>query len=381
MNKKAGIIGISQTKHASAKPDSELAEMIFEVTSGALEDARLTIKDIDSVVLAAHDLIDGRSITSMLTAPPAGCHMKDEIRLGDDGAFAVALAWMRLLSGEFNTSLVVSWSKLSEGDFDAITSLNFDPMFYRPMGFNYVTAHALQAMRFMARSGVTETQAAKVTVKNRSNARNNPLAQLRESVSIDEVLASKLLAWPLKELDLPPATDGACAMVITTEENVKPSNGQVAWIKGVGWANDTYYLGDKELGELPSLGMAAKQAYQMAGIEDPLKQIDLAEVHDITSFHELMAYEALGFCKQGEAGMLIDREITSRHGILPVNLSGGVLSSHPYTAVGLIRVAEAAMQVMGRAEGHQVPGVETALAHGASGMCGQTNCVLVLGKS
>ena len=380
MNKKVGIIGINQTKHESAKRDTELTEMIFEVTSAALEDAQLTIKDIDSVVLAAHDLIDGRSITSMLTAPPAGCHLKDEIRLGDDGAFAVALAWMRLLSGEFNTSLVVSWSKLSEGDFDIITSLNFDPIFYRPMGFNYVTAHALQAMRFMARSGVTETQAAKVTVKNRSNARNNPLAHLKEGVTLDDVVTSKLLAWPLKELDLPPATDGACAMVLTTEENVQRSNNNVAWIKGAGWANDTYYLGDKELGELPSLGTAAQTAYKMAGIDDPLEQLDVAEVHDITSFHELMAYEALGFCRQGMAGTLIDQEITSMEGNLPVNPSGGALSSHPYTAVGLIRVAEAAMQVMGRAEGHQVPGVETALAHGASGMCGQTNCVLVLGK-
>ncbi len=380
MKKKVGIVGINQTKHASAKRDTELAEMIFEVTNGALEDAGMTIQDIDSVVLAAHDLIDGRSITSMLTAPPAGCHLKDEIRLADDGAFAVALAWMRLLSGEFNTSLVVSWSKLSEGNFNAITSLNFDPIFYRPLGLNYVTAHALQAMRFMARSGVTETQAAKVTVKNRSNARSNPLAHLRESVSLDEVVNSKLLAWPLKELDLPPATDGACAMVLTTEENVKQTNNKVAWIKGAGWANDTYYLGDKELGELPSLRAAAQRAYRMAGIEDPLEQLDVAEVHDMTSFHELMAYEALGLCRQGEAGMLIDQEITSMEGKLPVNPSGGALGSHPYTAIGLIRVAEAAMQVMGRAEGHQLPGVETALAHGASGMCGQTNCVLIIGK-
>jgi len=379
MKKKVGIVGISQTRHESAKQDTELAEMIFEVTSGALEDARLTIKDIDSVVLAAHDLIDGRSISSMLTAPPAGCHLKDEIRLGDDGAFAVALAWMRLLSGEFSTSLVVSWSKLSEGDFDAITSLNFDPMFYRPLGFNYVTAHSLQAMRFMAQSGVTETQAARVTVKNRSNARNNPLAHLRESVGLDDVLNSKLLAWPLKHLDLPPATDGACAMVLTTEENIKQTN-NVAWIKGVGWTNDTYYLGDKELGELSSLRFAAQRAYRMAGIDDPLEQLDVAEVHDLSSFHELMAYEALGFCRKGEAGMLIDREVTSVQGKLPVNPSGGALSSHPYTAVGLIRVAEAAMQVIGSAEGHQVPGVETALAHGASGMCGQANCVLILGK-
>ena len=374
------VIGISQTKYEAAKREQDLADMIFETTRGALDDAGLQIGDIDSVVLAAHDLIDGRSITSMLTAPPAGAHLKDEIRVADDGAFAVALAWLRLLSGEFGTSLVVSWSKLSEGDFDAITSLNFEPLFYRPFGFNYVTAHALQAMSYMSRYGITETQAARVAVKNRTNAVKNPLAHLREPVTVDDVLQSRLLAWPLKELDLPPKSDGACAMVLATEERARQAKANCAWIKGVGWTNDTYYLGDKELEKLPSLAQAAERAYRMASIDDPLEQLDVAELHDISSFHELMEYEALGLCKPGEGGQLADQGITSMDGKLPVNPSGGALSSHPYTAVGLIRVAEAALQVMGRAGEHQVPGVKTALAHGASGMCGQSNCVVILGS-
>ncbi len=228
------VIGISQTKYEAAKREQDLADMIFETTRGALDDAGLQIGDIDSVVLAAHDLIDGRSITSMLTAPPAGAHLKDEIRVADDGAFAVALAWLRLLSGEFGTSLVVSWSKLSEGDFDTITSLNFEPLFYRPFGFNYVTAHALQAMSYMARYGITEAQAAKVAVKNRRNAVKNPLAHLRESITVDNVLQSRLLAWPLKELDLPPKSDGACAMVLATEERARQAQANCAWIKGSG---------------------------------------------------------------------------------------------------------------------------------------------------
>lgn len=380
MDDKVAVIGVSQTKYEAAKRKQDLSEMIFEAASGALRDAGIKIGDIDSVVLAAHDLIDGRSITSMLTATPAGAYLKDEIRVADDGAFAVALAWLRLLSGEFATSLVVSWSKLSEGDFDVITSLNFDPMFYRPLGFNYVTAHALQAMSYMSRYGITEAQAAKVAVKNRSHAINNPQAHLQHSVTVDDVLQSKLLAWPLRELDLPPKSDGACAIVLATEDMAKRGKGSCAWIKGVGWANDTYYLGDKELWELPSLALAAKSAYRMAGIENPLEQLDMAEVHDVSSFHELMEYEALGLCKPGEGGCLVDQGITSMKGKLPVNPSGGALSSHPYTAVGLIRVAEAALQVMGRAEGRQVPEVTTALAHGTSGMCCQSNCVLILGK-
>ena len=377
---RVAVVGICQTKYEGAKRNSSLAEMIFEAASGALRDAGLRIGDIDTVVLAAHDLMDGRSITSMLTSPPAGAHMKDEIRVADDGAFAVALAWYRVLAGEFGTALVVSWSKLSEGDFDTVTSLNFDPMYYRPLGFNYVTAHAMQAASYMMRYGISESQAAKVVVKNRSNALNNPLAHLRQKVSVDDVLRSKLLAWPLKELDIPPKSDGACAIVLANEERAKGAKGRCAWIKGVGWANDTYYLGDKQLGELPSLAVAAKKAYQMAGVTNPLKQLDVAEVHDLSSYHELMAYEALGFCKLGEGGQLIESGATMMGGVLPVSPSGGVLSTHAHTSVGLVRVAEAALQVMGRAGEHQVPGAKTALAQGASGMCGQSNCVVILGR-
>jgi acetyl-CoA C-acetyltransferase len=380
MANRIAVIGINQTKYEAAKSNDNLADVIFEVARGALNDAGLQIEDIDSVVLAAHDLIDGRSITSMLTAPPAGAHLKDEIRVCEDGVFAVALAWLRLLSGELNTSLVVSWSKLSEGNFDVTTSLNFDPIFYRPFGFNYVTAHALQATSYMRRFGISEAQAAKVTVKNRVHALNNPLAHLRKAVRVEDVLRSRLLAWPLKELDVPPRSDGACAIVLAAEEKAKTAKGGCAWIKGAGWANDTYYLGDKDLAGLGSLALAAKKAYHIASITNPMEQLDVAEVHDISSFHELMEYEALGFCESGDGGRLIEQDITSMKGKLPVNPSGGALSTHPYTAVGLIRVAEAALQVLGRAGERQVPGVESALAHGASGMCCQSNCVLILGK-
>lgn len=377
---KIAVVGVYQTKYEAAKTNDSLAEMIFEAASGALLDAGLRIGDIDTVVLAAHDLMDGRSITSMLTAPPAGAHHKDEIRVADDGAFAVALAWYRVLAGEFETALVVSWSKLSEGDFDTVTSLNFDPMYYRPLGFNYVTAHAMQAAIYMSHYGISEAQAAKVVIKNRSNALKNPLAHLRQKVTVDDVLQSTLLAWPLKELDIPPKSDGACAIVLANKEKARGAQGRCAWIEGVAWANDTYHLGDKQLWELPSLTTAANRAYQMAGITNPLEQLDVAEVHDLSSYHELMTYEALGFCKPGEGGQLIDSGATSMVGPLPVNPSGGVLSSHAHTSVGLVRVAEAALQVMGRAGERQVPGTKTALAQGTSGMCGQSNCVVILGK-
>jgi acetyl-CoA C-acetyltransferase len=137
-------------------------------------------------------------------------------------------------------------------------------------------------------------------------------------------------------------------------------------------------MGDKDMWRLSSLSQAAKKAYAMAGIRDPLKEIDVAEIYDVTSYHELMEYEALGFCEEGDGGKLIDSGSTSMGGELPVNPSGGMLSSNPYIAVGLFRVAEAALQVTNQAGSRQVVGAKTALAHGMSGICGQSNTVIIL---
>jgi acetyl-CoA C-acetyltransferase len=380
MPNKVGIIGISETKCEGMNRKDSLSDMIFETTSMALKDAGITQPDIDTVVMAESDQVDGRIIAAMFSALPAHCFDKDEIRVEEDGASALALAYMRCLSGYFDTAVVVGWGMCSQTNLDVVTNLNFDPFYHRPFGLNWITAHAIQATSYMDKWGVTVEQAAKVTIKNRSNAVNNEKAHLRTKVEMEEVLQSKYISWPLRELNLPPHSDGACAIVLTTEEKAKRSDRPVAWIKGVGWANDTYFMGDKDLWTLSSLAAAAKRAYAMAGIQNPLKEIDVAEVYDVTSFHELMEYEALGFCKQGEGGKFIDSGAPFIDGELPVNPSGGMLSSNPYTAVGLFRVAEAALQVSGRAGGRQVPDARVALAHGMSGLCGQSNHVVILSK-
>ncbi len=383
MSERVAITGIAQSKY-SANSNNALADMIFNVSSQALADAHLNIEELESVTLAAHDMMDGRAITTMLNAAPAGAYLKDEIRVAEDGAFALIMACLRVLSGHFSNSLVVSWCKPSEAlddTFHTVANLSYDPFFYRPFALNDVTAHALQAQRYMHKYVVSERHAAQVVKKNRSNGVNNVLAHLRSEVTAEEVLKSDPISYPLKTLDLPPLSDGACAIVITRSDKVKNANKPCAWIKGFGWMNDTYYSGDKELAELESLSLAANQAYQMAGVINPLKEIDVAEIHDITSYHELMEYEALGFCPRGAAGKYAERGIFEINGELPVNPSGGCLSSNPYTAAGLIRVAEAALQVMDRAGKHQIAGAKTALAHGISGLCAQSNSLFILTRN
>ena len=378
MGKRIGIIGISETRCEGMNRRDSLNDIIFETTRLALQDAGIRQQDIDTVVMSEYDQVDGRLIGAMSAALPAHCYDKDEIRVEDDGAAALALAYMRCLSGHFDTAIVVGWAMCSQTNLDVITKLNFDPFFHRPIGLNWITANALQASSYMNRYGITAEQAAKVTVKNRKNAIHNETAHLRAGVELEEVLESGYVSWPLRRLNLPPHSDGACALVLTTEEKAEKSDRPVAWIGGIGWENDTYFMGDKELWRLPSLAAAAGRAYAMAGIREPLDEIDVAEVYDVTSFHELMEYEALGLCMEGEGGRVMDRGVTAMEGDLPVNPSGGMLSSNPYTAVGLFRVAEAALQVTNRAGGRQVSGARTALAQGMSGICGQSNTVVIL---
>jgi acetyl-CoA C-acetyltransferase len=376
---RVGIIGISEAKCEGMNRKDSVSDMIFETASQALKHAGINQPDIDTVVMAESDQVDGRIIGAMYAALPAHCFGKDEIRVEEDGSSALALAYMRCLSGNFETALVIGWGMCSQTNLDVVTKPSFEPFYHRPIGLNWITAHAIQAQSYMDKWGITAEQAAKVTVKNRANAVNNDKAHLRTGVDMAAVLQSKYLSWPLRKLNFPPHSDGACALIITTEEKAKKNSWPVlAWIKGVGWANDTYFMGDKNLWRLSSLATAAKRAYTMAGIQDPLKEIDVAEIFDITSFHELMEYEALGFCKEGEGGKLIESGATLSDGELPVNPSGGMLSSNPYTAVGLYRVAEAALQVSGQAGGQQVPDAKVALAHGMSGMCGQSNFVTIL---
>jgi acetyl-CoA C-acetyltransferase len=378
MAKRVGIVGISETRCEAANRRDSTSDLVFNITSRALADAGIIQQEIDTVIMAESDQLDGRLIGAMSMALPAHCYGKDEIRVEDDGASALALAYMRCLSGYFDAAVVVGWGMCSQTNLDLLTGYSFDPFFHRPFGLNWITSHAVQATSYVNRWGITPEQAAKVTVKSRANAVRNENAHLQSAVSLQEAMQSPFVSTPLRRLDLPPYSDGACAIVLMTEEKAKRSGKPVAWISGIGWSNDTYYMGDKDLSRLSSLSQAAEKAYATAGIHDPLKEIDVAELYDVTSYHELMEYEALGFCEEGQGGALIDSGATSMNGQLPVNPSGGMLSSNPYIAVGLFRVAEAALQVTGQAGGRQVPGVKTALAHGMSGICGQSNCVAIL---
>jgi len=229
--------------------------------------------------------------------------------------------------------------------------------------------------------GITEEDCAQVSVKNHGNALDNPSAQLPMRITVEDVMNSKKIAEPLKKLDISPISDGAVCLILAGEEQVGRFKTRPVWLKGVGFCCDAYQLGDRNLAECKPLEIAAQKAYKMAGINDPRKEIDVAEVYDAFSYQELMWTEGLGFCGKGEGGKLLASGATRKDGDIPVNPSGGLLSGHPVIAAGMYRIAEAARQIRGEAGGMQVNHpVKTAVAHGVNGLAGQSHCVWVLGN-
>ncbi|MBI4830787.1 MAG: thiolase family protein [Candidatus Lindowbacteria bacterium] len=377
---KIAIVGIGQTKHERRKRADSFAELVYEVTTKALADASMTIKDIDNVITVSNDFWDGRTISSMAITDACGSNGKNVSTVEGDGTFGALYGMMRILSGYYGTTLVVSHHKGSESIMAQITNAMFDPVYERMLGLDSITSTALQARAYMDKYGVTEEQCAKVSVKNHRNARKNPNAQLPMDITVGDVMKSRKLSDPIKLLDCSPISDGACAIILANEKRAKKVTKKPVWVKGVGYCAEAYRLGDRDLADPIALEAAAKKAYSMAGIKNPLKEIDVAEVYDAFSYMELLWTEGLGFCEPGKGGKLLEKGVTEMKGQLPVNPSGGVLSAHPVLVAGLVRIAEAALQIRGDAGKRQVEDAKTALAHGINGPCGQSHCVWILGK-
>ena len=380
MADRVGIVGIYQTKYEPRKIFDSYPELVFEASSKVLEEAGLTIEDMDQVVTNSQDFWDGRTISNRTVSEASGSVLRAESKVAMDGSFAVFYAVMRILSGCYDSCLLVSHCKMSEGWPHLINNAMFDPLYQRILGFDELSTCALQAKRYLHKYNVTEEQCAKVSVKNLKNGRLNPYPHRAMKVTVDQVMRSTKLADPIKELDAYPDTDGACAMVLANEDKARKWTPNPVWISGMASRLDSFYLGDRDLAEVASLELAARKAYQMAGIINPRKEIDLVELSDFYSYQELLWLEGMGFCRRGEGGKIVDKGITELDGELPVNASGGILSGNPVTVAGVVRVAEAALQLMGKAGEHQVEGARKALAQGHCGPCGQGQCVIILEK-
>jgi acetyl-CoA C-acetyltransferase len=380
MADRVGICAVGQTKYSPDRRDVDEGELAYEAIKQVLQETGLTLSDMDSAITCSQDFWDGRTISSMNVASYVGSHLSHEDKVAEDGINAVYCAMAQVLSGHVETVLVVSHMKESQAEKSLVENAAFDPIFMRSMGLDFLSAAALQAKRYSYKYGITNEQCAKVAVKNRGNAKNNPYAQEPMDISVEDVLSSKMLSSPIRKLDTKPVSDGACAMILTTEKKAKKLTKKPVYILGASNCYETHYLGDRDLADCDALTMAAKKAYKMAGFKSPLSNIDVAEISEEYSYQELLWMEGLGFCERGDGGRFIDSGKTQMGRKIPVNPSGGMLSGVPNGVVGISRVAEAVLQLRKEAGDRQVEGAKTALAHGFSGICGQHQCVMVLGN-
>ena len=380
MTERVGIVAVAQTKYHPNRCDVNEEELAWEAVKPVIEETGLSLWDIESAVTCSQDFWDGRTISNMNIQHVVGGHLQHEDKVCEDGVNAVYVAMAQILSGHYDAVLVLAHMKESQGEKSAIENAAFDPAMLRVLGLDFTSSAAMQAKRYMYKYGITAEQIARVAVRNHANAKNNPFAQDAKDITVEDVLGSKMVSSPIRALDTKPISDGAVAMILATEKKAKKLTKKPVWITGISNCYETHYLGDRDLADCDALTTAAKKAYGMAGIKNPLKQIDVAEISTEYSYQEPLWLEGLGFCGRGEGGKLVESKTVSMGGKLPVNPSGGVLPGNPNGVAGIARVAEAVLQLRGEAGERQVKGAKTALAHGYTGICGQHQAVMVLEK-
>lgn len=378
MAKRVAIVGTGQTFHKSHRPDVNGQELINEAVQRALADAGLKMKDIDAVLIGNMDHFEGINYVDCWSVDGSGGVMKPVLKITTGGTTGASLAiggYHMVGSGMFDKVLIIGWEKNSESDTTGAITTAFDPIWDRQVFAGAISGLAVEAQAYMARYGATDRDGARVSVRDRKHAMNNPHAQLRKEVSLEDVLASPMLADPIHLLDVCPRSDGACAVIMASEDSAEKICPVPDWLWGTSAHNTYSYLGDVDWGRLTSMEQCAREIFKKAGIKEPRKEVNVIEMYQPYSFAGLIWIEDMGIVGHGEAPRYVWDGNTDMGGELPINPSGGVIACNPIGATGLIRCAEAAMQVMGKAEGRQVPDVRFAVSTGFGG-CMWTNMLL-----
>ena len=381
MGRHVGIVGVGQTHHARRRTDVSQAGLVREAVNRALADANLTMGDIDTVVVASGPVLFAAvNQPEKWVADAIGAQMKPVVRVtsGGGAGFAGALAGYYQVAGGFaDRTLVVAYDKLSEGALQYSISTLYDPFWGREFAVGIMGFSAAYWRARMDVLGHTEEAAAMVAVKNRGNAIANPYAHVKKAVTIEEVLASKPLAWPIKLMDVPPISDGAAAIVLAAEHVAARSATPPAWIHGIAYHCEADNAPERSLLLSEPLAIAARHVYRAAGITNPRRQFDVVELQEPYTCFELNYYESLGLCPPGGAAELIASGATQLDGDIPVNPSGGCLGANPIGAAGLIRLIEAATQVTGRSENTQIKGAKLALVQSGGGWANLRGCAVL----
>ncbi len=333
---------------------------------------------INMTISVSDDLFDARTISNNAMTDVLGGHFGCEEKVAQEGLQAIYYGLAAIQSGHNDIVLIMGHCKESQGQSrNMVTHVAFDPFYTRPVGLDFCAAAGLQAQAYGAKAGLTDQQLADIVVRARKNAALNPNIKELPQVTAAEVLNSAMLADPIRQLHAYPVSDGAVGMILAAEEIAVKITDKPVWITGVGNSMDSFFLGDRELTSNAALKQAAARAYKRAGIQDPRKAFDLLEVSDQYAYQLPMWLEGLGLCDEGKGPEWMQAgNLDKQH----VNMSGGMLAGNPMILGGLVRAAEAALQLRGEAGDRQVAKAKRALAHGVMGPAGQFHTVAILAR-
>lgn len=369
-HQRCAVVGVGQTHHRKVRDDVSMVGLVREAAERALADAECTWSDIDALVIGkAPDAFEGVIMPELFLADALGCAGKPMLRVhtaGSVGGSTLIVGSHLVTAGRHDRVLVLSWEKQSEGN------AQWGLAGGRSGGIGAGGAFAPWMRAYIAQSGAPDYIGWMVAVKDRLNALKNPYAHLKiPDITIDKVRESVMLWDPIRFLESCPSSDGACAVVISDEDGAKKAAAEgraPAWILGASSRSEPPAFPGRDPVRPEACLTCAEDVYRMAGITRPREQLDMAELYVPFSWHEPMWLEAHYLADVGEGWKLVDDGSTEIGGSMPINCSGGVLSSNPIGASGLLRFAEAANQVRGMAGEHQVDGAKTALgmAYGAN---------------
>ena len=389
------VVGGGLTKFSSNRVDANVRDLVVEAVMAAVTDAGLeTLEHVEHGLTSYESDHFNRQMTlGAILHDHIGMTPKPNVRVeggGATGGLALRTAFAYVKSGLCDSIIVyggeTNGRSVSSATAQQFFSLSSDADWEMMVGGTYTAFYAAMIREHMRLYDTKEEDFAAIAVKNRLNARSNPIAQKPMTLTVDDVMNSTPIAEPYKLLDCSLLSDGAGAIILATEQWAKAHSAY--WgdrpsvrFAGTGCGTDSMRLGDRPfpypgLAHFRGKRKAAEQAYAMAGITDPLKQIDVAELYDSYSGVELQAYEELQFCAYGDGGPAARSDRFGLQGEIAVNTSGGLLGrGAPVGATGIAQALEVVWQLRGEVDkARQVPDAKIGLTdtHAGTG----THCVV-----
>lgn len=382
------VLGSYQSNFKTHVDEKTYVEQAQIAAAGALRDAGMTPEDIDALVFA-------QAPTHFMGVADADRWALDHVfgagkpvfRIhtgGATGGSAVQAAYSLVRSKLFRSVMVVGAERMAETpDAQEVLNLIFDAFYERDMPLSTNTTVGLWTTCYLQRFGLTQEDLARIAVRARRNAMSNPHAHLKGEITVADVMASKVIAYPLKLFDICPRSSGSAAMIVGSMAMAKRFATRPAFINGSASVTDTYWIGDRltpsaklRFVDLGPAAPAARACYARAGISDPAKQIQVAEIYDAYTVMYPVQLEQMGFCAEGEALRLDKDGFWDMDGAVAVNPSGGTLCTNPIAVTGLVRAIDAANQVMGKAAAMQVSRVRNAVSTAVGGIAQFFNCTV-----